>query len=68
FAWRSFDNGTSPPMGYAQSGEVSPLQPAFLTRVRSEEVQRTVDTRRATENPADILDSMSRSLKESATQ
>ena len=31
---------------------------------RSEAVQRAVDTRRATEGPAGILDSMSRSLKE----
>ena len=29
-----------------------------------EAVQKAVDTRRATENPADILDSMSRSLEE----
>ena len=32
--------------------------------VRSEAVQRAMDTRRATEDPAGILDSMSRSLRE----
>ena len=34
--------------------------PAFLTGFRSEAVQRDVDTRRAIEGPAGILDSMSR--------
>jgi hypothetical protein len=37
-------------------------QPAFLTRFRSEAVQTSMDTRRATEGSAGVLDSMSRSL------
>jgi hypothetical protein len=39
-------------------------KPAFLKRFRSEAVQRAVDTRRATEDPAGVLDSTSRSLRE----
>jgi hypothetical protein len=39
-------------------------EPAFPTGFRSETVQRAVDPRRATEDPAGILDSMSRSLRE----
>ena len=35
--------------------------PAFLTGFHSEAVQTGVDTRRATEGPADALDSTSRS-------
>jgi hypothetical protein len=33
----------------------------------AEAVQRAVDTRRATENPGDVLDSTSRSLRERNT-
>jgi hypothetical protein len=38
--------------------------PAFLTGFRSEAAQTGVDTRRATEGPAGVLDSTSRSPRE----
>ena len=40
------------------------FQPAFLTGFRGEATQTSVDTRRATEGPADVLDSTSRSPTE----
>jgi hypothetical protein len=46
---------------------VERVQPAFLTWLRREAVQRAVDTRRATEDPGDILDSISRSLRKRNT-
>ena len=39
-------------------------QPAFFTRFRSEAAQTGMDTRRATEGPAGVLDSTSRSPTE----
>jgi len=39
-------------------------KPAFLTRFRSEAVQTGMDTRRATEGPAGVLDSTPRSPTE----
>ncbi len=41
-----------------------PLEPAFLTRFRGEAAQTGMDTRRATEGHAGVLDSMSRSPRE----
>ena len=40
------------------------LEPAFLTGFCSEAAQTGVDTRRATEGPADVLDGTSRSPTE----
>jgi hypothetical protein len=40
------------------------IQPAFLTGFRSEAAQTGTDTRRATEGPAGVLDSTSRSPRE----
>ena len=40
------------------------IESAFLTRFRSEAVQTGMDTRRATEGSAGVLDSTSRSLTE----